>query len=56
MMVPLHTTLFPGETVQLRLRRPLWGILLRVAVHSLPPLALLAAVGLSQEAMDRITE
>ncbi len=56
MMVPLHTILFPGETVLLRLRRPLWGILFRVTLHSLPPLALFVAVGLSQEALDRITE
>jgi hypothetical protein len=56
MMVPLRMVLFPGETVLVRLRRPLWGILIRVGLHSLPPLALFAAVGLSQEALDRITE
>jgi len=56
MMVPLRMVLFPGETVLARLRRPLWGILFRVGLHSLPPLALFAAVGLSQEALDRITE
>lgn len=56
MMVPLRMVLSPGETVQLRLRRPLWGILLRIGLHSLPPLALFAAVGLSQEALDRVTE
>jgi hypothetical protein len=55
-MVPLRMTLFPGETVQFRLRPPLWGILFRVGLHSLPPLALFAAVGLSQDALDRITE
>lgn len=56
MMVPLRMILSPGEIVQLRLRRPLWGILFRVGLHSLPPLALFAAVGLSQDALDRITE
>ena len=56
MTVPLRMALFPDETVLARLRRPLWGILFRVAMHSLPPLVLVAVVALSRDALDRIVE
>lgn len=55
-MIRLNIILSQGETVLLQLRRPLPGILFRVAMRALPPLAPFAAVIIWPETLERVTE